>query len=393
MNFDMNRIGRTIARLRRERNMTQMQLADALDVSFQAVSNWERGRSMPDISKLPELAELFSVTIDELLNGRSVIIEKAAYGKLDEHLEELEKAGESISVEEVADAAPILQPKQLEKITDRLMEPVENNDADNMPDMTELLPYVSQEKADMLFRRQMGKDMNRLHEFAPYASEELIDEAVGIMEEQDMPIEKLLPFASQEKVDMLFLRQMEKDMCRLHKYAPFASDELIDEMVMKLEEQGKPVKSLLPFVSDGIIMEILRIRRANGRTVTSLIPFMPHDEIIRVALEMEEKGESIRGFLVSLGSEIIDDIARKRRAEGREYGDLFTFMSKKAIDELVLEDENSGRDISKKVHCVSEKTIKKIIMNRIKNRRSFKELLPFAPEDFLDWLADEAANK
>ena len=38
MNFDMNRIGRTIAKLRREHNMTQMQLADELDVSFQAVS-------------------------------------------------------------------------------------------------------------------------------------------------------------------------------------------------------------------------------------------------------------------------------------------------------------------------------------------------------------------
>ena len=60
--FDMHRIGRTIAQLRREHNMTQMQLADEMNVSFQAVSNWERGQSMPDISKLPELAELFGVT-------------------------------------------------------------------------------------------------------------------------------------------------------------------------------------------------------------------------------------------------------------------------------------------------------------------------------------------
>lgn len=44
-NFDMRRIGQTIARMRRERNMTQMQLADEMGVSFQAVSNWERGVS------------------------------------------------------------------------------------------------------------------------------------------------------------------------------------------------------------------------------------------------------------------------------------------------------------------------------------------------------------
>ena len=39
--------------------MTQMELADRMGISFQVVSNWERGNSMPDISKLPELAEIF----------------------------------------------------------------------------------------------------------------------------------------------------------------------------------------------------------------------------------------------------------------------------------------------------------------------------------------------
>ena len=43
--FDMHRIGQTIACLRRDHNMTQMALADAMGVSFQAVSNWERGES------------------------------------------------------------------------------------------------------------------------------------------------------------------------------------------------------------------------------------------------------------------------------------------------------------------------------------------------------------
>ncbi len=45
ISFDMRRIGATIAQMRREKNMTQMQLADEMGVSFQAVSNWERGVS------------------------------------------------------------------------------------------------------------------------------------------------------------------------------------------------------------------------------------------------------------------------------------------------------------------------------------------------------------
>ena len=64
--FDTVKVGRIISQKRKEHNMTQMQLADALGISFQAVSNWERGNSMPDISKLPELAELFGCSIEEL---------------------------------------------------------------------------------------------------------------------------------------------------------------------------------------------------------------------------------------------------------------------------------------------------------------------------------------
>lgn len=44
--MDMKKIGRQIAQARREKDMTQMELADQMNVSFQAVSNWERGGSL-----------------------------------------------------------------------------------------------------------------------------------------------------------------------------------------------------------------------------------------------------------------------------------------------------------------------------------------------------------
>ena len=72
--FDTKEIGRKISEFRKVSNMTQMELADRLNISFQAVSNWERGNSMPDISKLPELAELFGISIDELLGKKSELI-------------------------------------------------------------------------------------------------------------------------------------------------------------------------------------------------------------------------------------------------------------------------------------------------------------------------------
>lgn len=62
-------IGKTISTLRKEKNMTQSEVADKLGVSYQAVSKWERDESLPDITLLPEIADLFGITIDQLLRG------------------------------------------------------------------------------------------------------------------------------------------------------------------------------------------------------------------------------------------------------------------------------------------------------------------------------------
>ena len=62
-------IGTRIAELRREHSMKQDELAELLGVTPQAVSKWENGASMPDISLLPKIAEIFGVTIDSLFGA------------------------------------------------------------------------------------------------------------------------------------------------------------------------------------------------------------------------------------------------------------------------------------------------------------------------------------
>lgn len=73
-------IGENIKRMRRERNLTQEEMAAHLGISFQSVSKWERGDGYPDITMLPSLANYFDVSIDELI-GMS---EAAKSEKLDE---------------------------------------------------------------------------------------------------------------------------------------------------------------------------------------------------------------------------------------------------------------------------------------------------------------------
>ena len=61
-------IGNNIKQLRQKNNLTQEQVAGKLGVSYQAVSKWENGANTPDIALLPEIANLFGVTIDSLFS-------------------------------------------------------------------------------------------------------------------------------------------------------------------------------------------------------------------------------------------------------------------------------------------------------------------------------------
>ena len=62
-----------LVQLRKSRNMTQDELAEALYVSRAAVSKWESGRGLPSIDSLKDIAKFFSVSIDELLSGEKLL--------------------------------------------------------------------------------------------------------------------------------------------------------------------------------------------------------------------------------------------------------------------------------------------------------------------------------
>lgn len=70
--MDIEKIGKFIKELRAEKNLTQKQLADKLNITVQAVSKWERGKGLPDISYLEDLSEIFQVSILELLKGEKI---------------------------------------------------------------------------------------------------------------------------------------------------------------------------------------------------------------------------------------------------------------------------------------------------------------------------------
>ena len=69
-------LGAMIAALRKEKGMTQLELAQQLGVTDKAVSKWERDLSCPDVNALPKLAEILGVTVDELMQTKIKPTEK-----------------------------------------------------------------------------------------------------------------------------------------------------------------------------------------------------------------------------------------------------------------------------------------------------------------------------
>lgn len=68
--MESKKLGEHIAKLRRERHMTQTELADRLYITEKAVSKWECGNGFPDLDNIGKLAAFFDISIDELLQAK-----------------------------------------------------------------------------------------------------------------------------------------------------------------------------------------------------------------------------------------------------------------------------------------------------------------------------------
>ena len=107
-------IGQRITKLRTERNMSQNQLAKAMEISRQAVSKWENGQSTPDATKMIKLAEVLDTDVEFLTTGRQVVPSRPPVVLTEVQTVEVEKIVEK----------PVIQ--VVEKIVERKVEvPVE----------------------------------------------------------------------------------------------------------------------------------------------------------------------------------------------------------------------------------------------------------------------------
>lgn len=88
--MDQVKTGKLIAACRKEHGLTQMQLAEKLNITDRAVSKWETGRALPDTSIMLELCDILNISVNDLLSGEVVTMEN--YNKqLENNLLEMAK--------------------------------------------------------------------------------------------------------------------------------------------------------------------------------------------------------------------------------------------------------------------------------------------------------------
>lgn len=93
--LDQKKTGQFISDIRKEKGLTQRQMAEKIGVSDKAISRWETGRGMPDTSIMPDLCKVLDISINDLLSGQRLSSEDYC-GKAEENMVELIKTNEDV---------------------------------------------------------------------------------------------------------------------------------------------------------------------------------------------------------------------------------------------------------------------------------------------------------
>ena len=169
---------------------------------------------MPDISKLPELAEIFGVSLDELLGEKSSLVEAA----VENRLEECVKSGDATE-EEIKDVLSILKPKQIQNMAS-------------------------------------NADAQSLQAFLPFLDEDDVAELAKEAKENGQQFTMYLPFMDDEVIAE-WAREDRKNGRNIAMYLPFMDEDDVADMAKEALQQGRNITDYLPFMDEDDVKDLL----------------------------------------------------------------------------------------------------------------------------------------
>ena len=307
------KVAHKIREARISQNMTQMNLADAMEVSYQAVSNWERGNSMPDISKLEPLCQILHISMDELLGTEST---PRALNHILNKEEASETQDEPITLNEIQELAPILPPSDVERLVDDSLEQQKEEKLD-LKAIIGLAPFLSEDTLDELVKASNPEtDMDSILALAPFLEEDTMDwlarnrlPAVGLQ-----GLIQLAPFLCEDTLDALVkASNPETDMDGILALAPFLEEDTLDWLVKKM----LPVEDL--------------------QKLSALMPYLCEDtmEAIALSLDPQKDMESLISFAPSLDEDTLDKVIDKiTDFEQADVSGLYPYLSQESLQKI-----------------------------------------------------------
>ncbi len=199
--FDTMKTAKRIKDARIAKDMTQMALADAMEVSFQAVSNWERGNSMPDISKLKQLCSVLEISLEYLLGEEDENITKTVKELTEDKVED-------ISFENISKIASIVPPKAIKVM-------VYGKSCD-VSDLAALAPFLDDEDLNEIAKSIAMVRISDLVPLAPFLADEILDSLVMRYVEENKDsfklseIKGLMPFLDSSTIKKLAILYMDR---------------------------------------------------------------------------------------------------------------------------------------------------------------------------------------
>lgn len=210
---DTSKISSYLRQMRLKNNLTQLNVADKLGLTPQAVSKWERCESMPDITLLPEIAEMYGITVEEILtvgatgqNGDFDDIMRSLNTFVDEKIFQkvLRKFEDAKNVQELSiplDIFMALNGRQKDMLLDILL---------NMDDywvvIDDILQYLNMAQRTKLIKRVAENgDYEALEMLIPFMTRDIRTEIVLLLlkrERFDL-LEEMLLFLNREQKDLI----------------------------------------------------------------------------------------------------------------------------------------------------------------------------------------------
>lgn len=366
--FDTNKVASNIKNARTKMNMTQMNLADEMGVSYQAVSNWERGNSMPDISKLPELCKILNISFEELVGER--IPETDTVEKL------LQDENADVTLEEMAQVGQLVKP---DKIESKVNETIEKGGKISFSVLVSLAPFMDKEILGKLAEEIADIDLRKLCGIAPFLKKETLDVIVNrAIQNDEVDVNKIVgiaPFLSKPTIQKIAEYLIEHGQAnKLVAIAPFMGKEMFPSLLKdihfdmsgKNENNSCNVNTELEDLDEEEVAKIAVEALKQGSDVAECLDYMNEDDVAKIAHRALDLGKEISIYLDYMDEDDVANLAIKALEAGKDTEIFLDYMDEDDVEKLAFKALEAGKKIECYLDYMDEDAIKKMLLKSVK---------------------------